>query len=75
MPVQEFVAKASFLSVANCLLYEKVAIIEDVTIIRHIFEDMLYEAIDNYTSIFEILPLEILNPSTFVPYLPPGRNK
>lgn len=42
---------------------------------RHIFEEMLCEAIDNYTSIFEILPLESLNPATFAPYLPPGRNQ
>jgi len=63
------------LQVANCLLYEKVTIIEDITIIKHIFEDMLCEAIDNYTSLFEILPLENLNSWAFVSYLPPGRNQ
>lgn len=63
------------MQIANCLLYEKVTIIEDITIIKHIFEDMLCEAIDNYTSLFEILPLENLNPGAFVPYLPPGRDQ
>lgn len=48
---------------------------QDVTVIRYIFEDMLCEAIDHYTSLFEIFPLESLNPATFSPYLPPGRNQ
>ena len=58
---------------ANCLLYEKIAIIEDITILKYIFEDMLCEAVENYTALFDILPLENLNPAILAPYLPPGR--
>ena len=36
---------------------------------------MICEAVENYTAIFEILPLENLNPASFAPYLPPGQSK
>ena len=75
MMPQEFIVASSFLQVANCLLYEKVATVEDMTMIKCIFEDMLCEAVDNYTAIFEILPLENLNPADYAPYLPPGRSE
>ena len=75
MSPQEFIVTASFLHVANCLLYEKIAVVEDIAIIKYIFEDMLYEAVENYTAIFEIMPLESLNPAVFAPYLPPGRSE
>lgn len=60
---------------ANSLLYEKIAIVEDITMIKYIFEDMICEVVENYTAIFEILPLENLNPAVFAPYLPPGRSQ
>ena len=75
MEPQEFVVTSSFLQVANCLFYEKVAVVEDMTLIRYIFEDMLCEAVENYTAIFDILPLQNLNPAVFAPYLPPGRSE
>lgn len=75
MAPQEFIVTSSFLQAANCLLYEKVAVVEDITLIKYIFEDMLCEAVENYTSIFEILPLENLNPAVYSPYLPPGRSE
>ena len=75
MEPQEFVVTSSFLQVANCLLYEKVAVVEDNTLVKYIFEDMLCESIENYSAIFEILPLENLNPAVFVAYLPPGRSE
>jgi len=61
--------------VVNRLLYEKLSIADDVAVLKLIFEDMLCEAIDNYTAIFDLLPLENLNPATILPYMPPGRNQ
>ena len=55
-------------------MYEKIAIIEDITILKYIFEDMLCEAVENYSALFDILPLENLNPAILAPYLPPGRS-
>ena len=66
-----------FLHIVNCLLYDsRVTELQnqDVTVITYIFEDMLCEAIDHYTQLFEIFPLESLNPAIFAQYLPPGRN-
>lgn len=49
MNPQEFIVAADFLQVVNCLLYEKVAVVEDITLVRYIFEEMLCEAVENYT--------------------------
>jgi len=68
---QQFITSATFLSVANCLLYERPSSVEQA--VKKIFEDMTCEAVDNYTALFEILPLDILNPAVFAPYLPPGQ--
>ena len=46
-----------------------------MTVIKFLFEDMFCETIDNYTALFEILPLENLNPAVLAPYLPPGRSQ
>ena len=35
---------------------------------------MLCEAIENYGAIFEIIPLEQMNPAVFVKYMPPGHS-
>ena len=38
---------------------------------KQVFEEMLCEAIENYGAIFEIIPLEQMNPAVFVKYMPP----
>ena len=70
---QAFIIKEDFLRIANTLLYDKLTS-TDSTVIRLIFEEMFLEAIENYTSIIKILPLENINPSDLLPYLPPGRS-
>ena len=75
MTPQDFVAKASFIEVASCLLYDKLIATEDSSLIKILFEGMICESINNYAAIFDILPLESLNPAILAPYLPPGRSE
>ena len=49
--------------------------VEDITLINYLFEDMICEAVENYTAIFDILPLQNLNPAVFKQYLPPGKSE
>ena len=73
MSAQGFIIKEDFLEIVNTLLYGKLTCIDD-TVISLIFDKMLLEAIENYTSIIKLLPLENINPSSLLPYLPPGRS-
>ena len=40
-----------------------------------IFDDMTIEAVEHYVSLFRMLPLEVVNPQTLLPYLPIGKQQ
>ena len=71
---QDFIIKEDFLKIVNTLLYNKLTRQNDQLVLRLIFEEMFLEAIENYTSIIKVLPLEDLNPASLLPFLPPGRS-
>jgi hypothetical protein len=49
--------------------------IESDTIVRVIFEVMTIEAVEHYVSLFRMMPLEVINPSVLLDYLPCGKSK
>lgn len=67
--------KADFLQACSLLLYDARFAVEGDHIVKLIFDEMTTEAVAYYPQLFRMLPIELVNPSVLLAYLPPGKAK
>jgi len=56
------------------LLYDARFFNESEYILKLLFDELTTETVAHYTSIFRLIPLEIVNPVVLLPYLPVGKS-
>ena len=54
--------KDNFMAICSTLLFDPRFFTEGERIIKLIFDDLIMEAVEYYVQVFQLIPIEVLNP-------------